>query len=400
MRPPLGLRQYLSRGQLDHLRPHQPVVMLLGVTLHAEESASSARKSSPAGAYCPGSAPSAWSRQLSSTAFDTPLIPQVLQRKLQRRLRLLLRRPPSSASPSSVAAPHLAPRVGTDIRIRYVANSFIDVPTPANVSPPFRLFAFPSSPHSLLQKSQALQAATPPHYGYNGYASHPRTTHDCKAPSLRPPARRCTPAFAQTVSHARHHPSRQRPLPPRARLRHRRHRPQGRPLHRLLQVRLRQLQHALHPIPADQTSVDQFYQLYNVDTEELNGILKKYAAHDPARTPNRAEDRRLLRRLHEHRRSSKQKGLKPVEPLLAEIAKVSKPGLMYMAGELQRIGVNAFFSFGEGQDFKDATKQVAQIDQGGLGLPERDYYTPHRRQGQARPPAVRRLHHPDAHPLR
>jgi predicted metalloendopeptidase len=130
----------------------------------------------------------------------------------------------------------------------------------------------------------------------------------------------------------------------------------------------------LHPIPADQTSVDQFYQLYNVDTEELNSILKKYAAHDPARTPSE-------QKIGDYYAACmntdliEQKGLTPVEPLLKEIDKVSKPGLMYLAGELQRIGVNAFFGFGEGQDFKDATKQVAQVDQGGLGLPERDYYT-------------------------
>jgi predicted metalloendopeptidase len=88
----------------------------------------------------------------------------------------------------------------------------------------------------------------------------------------------------------------------------------------------------LHPIPADQTEVDQFYQLYNVD-------------------------------------------LAPIQPLLDQIDKVSKAGLPYLAGELQRIGVTAFFSFSEGQDLKDSTKQVAYVDQGGLGLPERDYYT-------------------------
>src|SRR5581483_1128260 len=35
-----------------------------------------------------------------------------------------------------------------------------------------------------------------------------------------------------------------------------------------------------HPIPADQTEVDQFYLLYNVNTQELNGILTKFS--DPA----------------------------------------------------------------------------------------------------------------------
>ena len=130
----------------------------------------------------------------------------------------------------------------------------------------------------------------------------------------------------------------------------------------------------LHPIPSDQPGVDQFYDLYNVDTQELNGILLKYAKPDPARTPSEQKigddyaaclNTTLL----------DQKGLTPIQPLLTEIDKVSKPGLPYLTGELQRIGVNAFFGFGEQQDFKDATKQVASFDQGGLGLPERDYYT-------------------------
>ena len=36
--------------------------------------------------------------------------------------------------------------------------------------------------------------------------------------------------------------------------------------------------------------------------------------------------------------------------------------------------MNAFLGFGEQQDFKDASKQIAAVDQGGLGLPEKDYY--------------------------
>ena len=35
---------------------------------------------------------------------------------------------------------------------------------------------------------------------------------------------------------------------------------------------------ANHPIPADQAGVDQFYALYNVNTQSLNGILNKAAA--------------------------------------------------------------------------------------------------------------------------
>jgi putative endopeptidase len=42
---------------------------------------------------------------------------------------------------------------------------------------------------------------------------------------------------------------------------------------------------------------------------------------------------------------------------------------------LHTIGVNAFFNFGSGQDDKDSTREIAQAVQGGLGMPDRDYYT-------------------------
>jgi putative endopeptidase len=131
---------------------------------------------------------------------------------------------------------------------------------------------------------------------------------------------------------------------------------------------------ATHPIPADQTGVDQFHTLYNVDTQELNGILQKYAADNAARTPNQqkiGDDYAACMNTS----MIDEKGLAPIQPLLDKIDKVNKSDLPSLTGELQRIGVNAFFGFGENQDFKDSSKQVAFIDQGGLGLPERDYYT-------------------------
>ncbi len=131
---------------------------------------------------------------------------------------------------------------------------------------------------------------------------------------------------------------------------------------------------AAHPIPADQTDVDQFYTLYNVNSERLQGILTRYATADPARTPNQqkiGDDYAACLNTD----AIEQKGLAPIQPLLEQVNKVTKPGLPYFAGELQRYGVTAFFGFFEMQDFKDSTKQIAVAIQGGLGLPERDYYT-------------------------
>ena len=68
-------------------------------------------------------------------------------------------------------------------------------------------------------------------------------------------------------------------------------------------------------------------------------------------------------------------GLKPLQADLDSIAALkSKSELTALLAHFQLINVNAFLSYGEQQDFKDARKQIADVDQGGLGLPERDYY--------------------------
>lgn len=41
---------------------------------------------------------------------------------------------------------------------------------------------------------------------------------------------------------------------------------------------------------------------------------------------------------------------------------------------LQSQGVDAFFGFGSMQDFRDVSQMIAAVDQGGLGLPDREYY--------------------------
>jgi putative endopeptidase len=131
---------------------------------------------------------------------------------------------------------------------------------------------------------------------------------------------------------------------------------------------------ANHPIPPDQSGVDQFYALYNVNTQELRGILEKAAAAGADRTSD-------AQKIGDYYKACmntdliEQKGLAPVQPLLNEIDGVkNKAQLAALIGKLQRFGVDAFFGYGEQQDFKDASKQIATISQGGLGLPEKDYY--------------------------
>ena len=133
-----------------------------------------------------------------------------------------------------------------------------------------------------------------------------------------------------------------------------------------------------HPIPADQAGVDQFYALYNVNTQALNDILTKAAAGGPGRSPDEQKIGDYYAACINTDLIEK-KGLEPVQPVLDEINGLgdgmrAKLALPMLIGKLQRMGVGVFFSYGEQQDYKDATKQIAYVQQGGLGLPEKDYY--------------------------
>jgi putative endopeptidase len=71
-----------------------------------------------------------------------------------------------------------------------------------------------------------------------------------------------------------------------------------------------------------------------------------------------------------------QAGTTPLDPLLTQIAGiVDTKSIAPVVAALQIDGVDAFFGFGSSADAKDSTTNIAEVDQGGLGLPNRDYYT-------------------------
>src|SRR5256714_2013148 len=67
------------------------------------------------------------------------------------------------------------------------------------------------------------------------------------------------------------------------------------------------------------------------------------------------------------------------QPLADEFQKIDamndRQDVLKEIAHLHSIGINAFFNFGSGQDAKDSTHDIAQAVQGGLGMPDRDYYT-------------------------
>jgi putative endopeptidase len=71
-----------------------------------------------------------------------------------------------------------------------------------------------------------------------------------------------------------------------------------------------------------------------------------------------------------------QLGLAPIQSSWAEIARLKRSkGLPALLSKLEDQGTpDGFFNFYVAQDEKDSSKQIAQLSQGGLSLPDRDYY--------------------------
>jgi putative endopeptidase len=67
---------------------------------------------------------------------------------------------------------------------------------------------------------------------------------------------------------------------------------------------------------------------------------------------------------------------KPLEDEFKRIdAMKDRKDVLKEVGRMHSMGIFPFFFFYSGQDDKDSTKVIAQASQGGLGMPDRDYYT-------------------------
>jgi len=130
----------------------------------------------------------------------------------------------------------------------------------------------------------------------------------------------------------------------------------------------------VYPIPADRSNYGTGALVGEHTQFELHSLLQKVEADSPSRTASE-------QKVGDYYASCMNidaiaaAGLKPLQPELDRIAALKdKSDLTALLAHYQLINVNAFFAYGEQQDFKDARKQIALVDQGGLGLPERDYY--------------------------
>jgi len=130
-----------------------------------------------------------------------------------------------------------------------------------------------------------------------------------------------------------------------------------------------------NPIPPDQARWGSFNKLEDRNLAILRGILERYSAPNASRTPNQQKIGDYYASCMDEAAIEK-KGISVLQPLFGRIEELpNTQQLPELLGYLHHNGVNAIFDFDSGQDFKDATQVIAQADQGGLGLPDRDYYT-------------------------
>ena len=129
-----------------------------------------------------------------------------------------------------------------------------------------------------------------------------------------------------------------------------------------------------NPIPADQARWGRFDQLEEHNRDVLREILETASKPDAGRDSTA----RLIGDYYAacmDEKAVEAAGLKPLEADLGQIRGLrDKAQLAAVVARLQRGGADVMFQFSSGQDFKDSNQVIAQVDQGGLGLPERDYY--------------------------
>ena len=129
-----------------------------------------------------------------------------------------------------------------------------------------------------------------------------------------------------------------------------------------------------NPIPPDRSSWGRFNELQERGEYIVRDILEKAAVERPGRTATEQKIGDYYATCMDES-AIDQAGTKPLDAEFASIAALrSKKELTSEIVRLHREGADVLFNFDSGPDFKNASQIIAQLDQGGLGMPDRDYY--------------------------
>ncbi|MFZ6658226.1 M13 family metallopeptidase [Undibacterium sp. TJN19] len=128
-----------------------------------------------------------------------------------------------------------------------------------------------------------------------------------------------------------------------------------------------------NPIPSDRAR----YSAYDEVTERNLAALKQIA-EAAAKGEGKSKAAQLVGAFYASGMNEAQiekEGAKPLEPQFAQINTIANmQQLLSAIASLHKQGVSPLFGFSVDQDAKNTTRYIPQLTQGGLGLPDRDYY--------------------------
>ena len=128
-------------------------------------------------------------------------------------------------------------------------------------------------------------------------------------------------------------------------------------------------------VPPSETRWGTFNILIDQNTNYLHEILENAAK---AKSP-KGSDPQLIGDFYEScmdEAAIEKAGIKPIQPYLSEIEKItSVADVKRVIPQLHNVGLPAVFGFGVGPDLKESNAVLAGLNQGGLSLPNSDYYT-------------------------
>ena len=129
-----------------------------------------------------------------------------------------------------------------------------------------------------------------------------------------------------------------------------------------------------NPIPPDRANWNTSAQLQENNLTELRKIAEDSASVRGPRHPNEQRVGDFYASCMDAD-AVEAAGIKPIEPQLTAIdAMNDRKDLLAQVAALHHQGLQALFDFSSTQDFADSTKVIGDADQGGLGMPDRDYY--------------------------
>ncbi len=131
-----------------------------------------------------------------------------------------------------------------------------------------------------------------------------------------------------------------------------------------------------NPMPEEYSRYGAFEVLGKKNQEEIKTIVEEISAMESVEKGSPEQQIRDFYNAGMDTIRIEDLGIKPIEPLLNEIKELTtKDELITVQAKLNFIGTYPLFVVFSSQDDKNSTEVIANMMQGGLGLPDRDYYT-------------------------